>query len=104
MNDLDKTFSALGDETRRTILKRLAEGEVALADLAEPFAMSQTAVSKHVGVLRVAGLVTVEKRGRTRYCRLEPATLKQASDWLGEYESFWMGQIIKLGKHIERQA
>ena len=69
MSDLSTLFSALGDETRRAILARLREGEQPLSSLAEPFAMSQTAVTRHVRVLEDAGLVHVEKRGRTRHCR-----------------------------------
>ena len=71
---LDATFSALGDATRRAIINRLLDGEVPLAKLAEPFSMSQTAVSRHVRVLSEAGLVRVEKRGRIRHCRLQANT------------------------------
>jgi len=101
--DLDATFSALGDQTRRAILERLTDGEIGLADLAEPFPMSQTAVSKHVRVLSAASLVHVEKRSRTRYCRLNAMTLKPASVWIGEYESFWNEQVVRLARHLSEK-
>lgn len=100
MTDLDATFSALGNATRRAILERLAEGEVRLSDLAEPFRMSQTAVSKHVRVLSDAGLVTVERRGRVRHCRLNAAPMKHAADWLDDYQAFWAGQFDSLARHL----
>lgn len=102
MVDLDITFAALGDHTRRAILGRLAEGEAGLSELAEPFEMSQTAVSKHVNVLREAGLVHVEKRGRTRYCRLRAESFKAASSWLADYEKFWTEQVANLADHLRR--
>jgi DNA-binding transcriptional ArsR family regulator len=101
MTTLDQTFAALGDATRRAILSRLAGGETALSEIAAPFEMSQTAVSKHVRVLSDAGLVRVTKRGRTRYCRLEAAPMKQAAEWLETYQSFWMNQFDALAQHLE---
>lgn len=101
MTQLDQTFAALGDGTRRAILARLAQGEAALSEIAEPFEMSQTAVSKHVRVLSDAGLVRVSKRGRTRYCRLEAAPMKQAAEWLGTYQKFWKDQFDALAQYLE---
>ena len=75
-------------------------GEARLSDRAEPFAMSQTAVSKHVRVLSNAGLLVLEKRGRTRYCRLNAGVLKDASDWLAGYQSFWTQQLDNLAQHL----
>ena len=98
MENLDTTFAALGDTTRRAILGRLMHGEARLSDLAEPFDMSLTAVSKHVRVLSQAGLLTVEKRGRTRHCRLDARALKNASDWLSGYRSFWAQQFDNLAQ------
>jgi DNA-binding transcriptional ArsR family regulator len=98
---LDQTFAALGDGTRRAILARLTLGETALSEIAAPFAMSQTAVSKHVRVLSDAGLVRVTKRGRTRYCRLEAAPMKAAAEWLESYQAFWEDQFDALAKHLE---
>ncbi len=104
MTDLDTTFAALSDETRRTIIARLCGGEAKLSELAEPFEMSQTAVSKHVRVLSDAGLVLVEKRGRTRYCRLDAVALKGAADWLGEYEMFWTTQVENLSDYLAQDG
>ena len=98
MENLDTTFAALSDTTRRAILGRLMHGEARLSDLAEPFDMSLTAVSKHVRVLSQAGLLTVEKRGRTRHCRLDARALKNAADWLSGYRSFWAQQFDNLAQ------
>lgn len=97
---LDATFAALSDSTRRAILQHLSQGEAQLSDLAEPFQMTQTAVSKHVRVLNKAGLVAVEKRGRARYCKLTGAALKSASEWLADYEKFWTDQFDNLAMHL----
>ena len=102
MPDLNSTFAALSDQTRRAIVARLAEGELPLSDLAQPFDMSLTAVSKHVRVLSDAGLVTVAKRGRTRYCTLEARPMEAASAWLEDYRSFWEGQFDALAHHLEQ--
>ncbi|MGI9352159.1 MAG: ArsR/SmtB family transcription factor [Rhizobiaceae bacterium] len=96
MRNLDKTFSALSDKTRRAILEHLISGDVKLSDLAAPFDMSQTAVSKHVRILSDAGLVHIEKRGRTRFCSLNAAPMKQANSWLENYQEFWMQQFDNL--------
>lgn len=104
MLSLDATFNALSDTTRRAIIARLADGETSLSDLAAPFDMSQTAVSKHVRVLSDAGLVDVTKRGRTRFCRLQAAPMKDASDWLNDYETFWQTAFAALAKHVEQDT
>lgn len=100
MENLDTIFAALSDATRRAILSRLMQGEARLSDLAEPFRMSQTAVSKHVRVLSDAGLLTVEKRGRTRHCRLNAEPMKQATEWLNDYQAFWTDQLDNLGRYF----
>ena len=100
MADLDRTFAALSDETRRAIISQLAEGEAPLSELAQPFAMSLTAVSKHVRVLTDAGLVEVTKRGRSRYCRLKAAPMKDAAVWLDDYRAFWEGQLEALARYL----
>ncbi len=102
MPQLDATFSALSDGTRRAIIARLAAGETSLSDLAEPFDMSLTAVSKHLRVLSDAGLVDVEKRGRTRHCRLRGAPIKEAVDWLSKYEAFWIDRFDALALHLAK--
>ena len=104
MGQLDTTFAALSDETRRAILAQLMQGEARLSDLAEPFEMSQTAVSKHVRVLSEAGLLVVEKRGRTRHCRLNARVMKDASDWIADYQSFWTRQFENLAQHLVGQG
>lgn len=101
MSNLDQTFAALSDTTRRAIVARLASGEAALSELAAPFDMSQTAVSKHVRVLSDAGLVVVSKRGRTRFCRLETEPMQAATEWLETYQRFWMDSFGALAKHID---
>lgn len=100
MENLNSVFAALSHGTRRDILAQLARGETRLSDLAEPFDMSQTAVSKHVRVLSDAGLLTVERRGRTRYCRLNAKPMKAATDWLTDYQAFWTNQFDNLAQHL----
>lgn len=103
MQQLDATFSALGDSTRRAIVARLADGEATLSDLAAPFDMSLTAVSKHMRVLSDAGLVDIEKRGRTKHCRLKGAPIKEAVDWLSKYEAFWLDRFDALALHLAKE-
>ena len=103
MPHLDATFSALSDGTRRAIVARLADGEASLSDLAEPFDMSLTAVSKHMRVLSDAGLVDIEKRGRTKHCRLRGAPIKEAVDWLKKYEAFWIDRFDALARHLAKE-
>lgn len=79
---LDHIFAALADPTRRAILSMLLEDDMAVTDVAEPFAMSLAAISKHLGVLTAAGLVSQEKRGRVKWCKLEPDALREASVWM----------------------
>src|SRR6476660_7977150 len=88
-NRLDATFLALADPTRRAILARLARGEASVTELAEPFAISQPAISKHLKMLERAGLISRGRDAQRRPCRLEPRRLKQAADWLGDYRPFW---------------
>ena len=101
MTDLNQTFAALSDTTRRAIVARLAEGEAPLAEVAAPFQMSLTAVSKHVRVLSDAGLVSVTKRGRTRYCRIEALPMRDAINWLNDYQRFWDTQLEALGTLLQ---
>jgi len=87
---LDQIFAALADPTRRAILSMLLEDDMAVTDVAAPFAMSLAAISKHLGVLTAAGLVSQEKRGRVKWCQLEPDALHAASVWMqafGQMES-----------------
>lgn len=102
MQNLNDVFSALSDPTRRGIIRRLADRETPLAALAEPTNMTQTAVTKHVRVLEKAGLVVVEKRGRTRHCSLAEASgLKSAFEWLADYQKFWEDGLTSLVAHLD---
>lgn len=85
---LDATFAALADPTRRAILTMLLEDDMAVTDVAHPFAMSLAAISKHLSVLAEAGLITQEKRGRVKWCKLEPDALRAASIWMQGFGQF----------------
>lgn len=93
---LDAVFHALGDATRRHMLRALAGGERTVGQLAEPFAISLAAASKHIKVLEGAGLLRREVRGRTHLCRLAPGPLASAHDWLSFYERFWTDRLDVL--------
>jgi DNA-binding transcriptional ArsR family regulator len=93
---LDATFAALADPTRRAILARLASGDATVTELAEPFAMSQPAVSKHLMVLERAGLVSRRKEAQRRPCRLEAEPLRQATEWLADYRDYWEESYQRL--------
>lgn len=90
---MNSVFHALGDATRRQMLRDLASGERTVSELAQPFAMSLAAASKHIKVLEGAGLIRRQVRGRTHLCRLEPAPLASAHEWLGFYERFWNSRL-----------
>jgi DNA-binding transcriptional ArsR family regulator len=94
--ELDGVFGALSDPTRREMLRRLAAGERAIGELAAPFRMSFAAASKHVRVLERAGLVRRRVQGRNHICRIEPAPLGAAAEWLRHYEAFWRTQLDGL--------
>jgi DNA-binding transcriptional ArsR family regulator len=93
---LDATFAALADPTRRAILARLASGEASVMELAEPFAMTQPAISKHLKVLERAGLISRDKDAQRRPSRLEAAPLAAANEWLENYRQFWEGNYQRL--------
>ena len=94
--NLDATFAALADPTRRAILARLASGEVSVMELAEPFAMSQPAISKHLQVLERAGLISRGRDAQRRPRRLEAQPLADAAGWLENYRQFWEGSFERL--------
>lgn len=98
---LDATFAALGDATRRAILQRLAQGEASVTELAEPFAMSQPAISKHLRVLERAGLVARGRGGHRRPCKLVGKPLKEANEWLESYRQFWEATYARLDVLLE---
>lgn len=87
-DDLDTVFAALADPTRRAILAMLLEDDMAVTDVAEPFRMSLAAISKHLAILTRAGLILQEKRGRLKWCKLDPAALKAASVWMQGFGQF----------------
>ncbi len=97
---LDATFAALADPTRRAILARLASGATSVSELAEPFAMSMPAISKHLKVLQRAGLIERGREAQWRPCRLAPAPLKDASDWLEHYRRFWEESFDRLEDYL----
>jgi len=99
---LDSTFGALADPTRRAILASLMLGEASITELAKPHRMSLPAVMKHIRVLQGAGLVSQEKVGRTRNCRLEAHPLKEAEEWIAQYERFWEGALDNLERFLSQ--
>jgi DNA-binding transcriptional ArsR family regulator len=98
---LDATFSALADPTRRAILARLASGEASVKELAEPFQVSLPAISKHLKVLEKAGLIERGREAQWRPCRLHAAPLKEASDWIEQYRRFWEESLDRLGNYLD---
>jgi DNA-binding transcriptional ArsR family regulator len=100
---MDSVFHALGDATRRSMLRTLADGERTVGELAEPFTISLAAASKHIKALEHAGLIRRQVRGRTHFCRLEPGPLASAHEWLGFYERFWTGRLDILEQLLRRE-
>jgi DNA-binding transcriptional ArsR family regulator len=100
---LDTVFHALGDPTRRQMLRRLADGERTVSQLAEPFSISLAAASKHIKALESAGLIRREVRGRTHLCRLDPGPLAGAHEWLSFYERFWTGRLDALERLLREE-
>jgi DNA-binding transcriptional ArsR family regulator len=99
--DLDKGFAALADPTRRAILARLARGEVGVLEVAQPFPISQPAITKHLNVLENAGLISRHRAARRRLCRLEAQRLKELSDWIGSYREFWEESFDRLDHYLD---
>ncbi len=96
---LDIVFAALSDPTRREILTMLLEDDMAVTDVAEPFSMSLAAISKHLSILTRAGLISQEKRGRVKWCKLEPDAMREASVWMqgfGQFEPLDLDALEKL--------
>ena len=101
--ELNAVFHALGDATRRQMLGELARGERTVGQLAEPYAISLAAASKHIKALENAGLIRREIRGRTHTCRLEPGPLASAAEWLGHYSRFWTNRLDALEAILRKQ-
>jgi DNA-binding transcriptional ArsR family regulator len=102
--ELDSTFAALSDVTRRGILARLVQGETSVSELAAPYKMSLPAVSKHLRVLEGAGLVTRHKDGRVHRCRLVAEPMKDAAEWIERYRQFWEHQFDALADYLEEES
>lgn len=98
--DLSTIFAALADPTRRAILARLSAGEAPVKDLAEPFAMSGPAITKHLKVLEHAGLISRSRDGQQRPCRLEARALAPAADWIEQYRAMWEDQLDRLDAYL----
>lgn len=95
--DIDRVFHALGDPSRRAILEKLSEGPISVSRLAEPLDITLAAVVQHLQVLEASGLVQTEKVGRVRTCRIEPAGLSVAEQWIGDRRSMWERRLDRLG-------
>ena len=100
---LDRLFGALADSTRRAILARLVDGEATVGELAEPFAISRPAVSKHLNVLEAAGLVHRLPDGRVNRCHLDPEPLEEVMEWIERYRTYWQGSLDRLVDYLEQE-
>ena len=97
---LDRTFAALADPTRRSILARLVLGETSVKELAEPFKMTAPAITKHLKVLEKAGLIERSRTAQWRPCRLQAKPLKEATEWMEQYRQFWEGSFDRLDAYL----
>lgn len=102
--ELDKTFAALADPARRAMVERLAQGPASVSELAAPLPMSLAGAMLHLKVLEESGLVTSEKRGRVRTCRIEPMALSQAERWVAERRAMWERKLDRLEKFLEEDG
>jgi DNA-binding transcriptional ArsR family regulator len=101
---LDLAFHALSDPTRRAVLSQLAEGEVPVSILAEPFEMALPSFAQHLKVLEECGLIVTEKRGRSRWCRLAPERFDEAADWMAAERQRWAGRMNRLEAYLDAAA
>ena len=102
IEQLDETFFALSDPTRRKMLARLAQGATTVAQLSEPFDVSAPAISKHLRVLERAGLLTQQREGRARKCQLMAEPLREAAQWVENYRRFWEAQLDRLDAYLDQ--
>src|ERR1700721_2950222 len=102
--DLDRTFHALADKSRRSMMERLALGPASVSELAEPLHMTLAAVVQHVHVLESSGVITSEKLGRVRICRIEPAAMSAAERWMTERRRGWETRLDRLGDVLREQS
>ncbi|HUN79536.1 MAG TPA: metalloregulator ArsR/SmtB family transcription factor [Solirubrobacteraceae bacterium] len=100
----ERVFHALGDPSRMAIVEQLSEGPASVSDLARPLAISLPAVMQHLAVLEADGLVSSRKVGRVRTCRIEPAGLRAAGDWVSQRRELWERSLDRLGEYLDRQA
>lgn len=103
IHSLDPVFQALADPTRRVIVERLSRGPASVSELARPLAMSLSAVVQHLAVLEASGLVRSEKSGRVRTCRIEPAALESAADWIGARRAEWEHRLDRLAEYLAQE-
>ena len=101
--ELDRVFGALADPARRFLVLSLRNGEASLEELGRPLGISTPGLMKHLAVLERSGLVTTEKRGRRRFCRLQADQLATAEQWMSEIRLFWSGSLNRLADHLEEQ-
>lgn len=99
--DLDRLFAALSNSTRRSIVHRLAAGDATISELAEPYDMTLPAVSKHLVVLERAGVITRQRRGKSRHCTLKPDVLEGGEDWISACREYWTDSLGSLADYIE---
>jgi DNA-binding transcriptional ArsR family regulator len=103
-DDLDKTFHALADATRRGILERLSQGPASVSELAQPYRSTLAAIHQHVQVLEASGLIVTEKTGRTRTCRISADAVARAEQWLSERRRLWEDRFDLLGQLVEHKS
>jgi DNA-binding transcriptional ArsR family regulator len=101
--DLDGIFWALADPSRRQLVLKLRSGEATVEELGRPLGFSTPGIMKHLAVLERSGLVTTEKRGRSRFCRLQTDRLASVEEWLAEVRNFWASSLTRLASHLENE-
>lgn len=104
MAQLDSRFAALSDQTRRGILERLGREDASISDLAETFEMTLTGMKKHIRILEGAGMVTTEKIGRVRHCRLGTRRLEDVTAWIAKYQALLEARLHRLGQFLDRKG
>jgi DNA-binding transcriptional ArsR family regulator len=102
--ELDLMFQALADPARRVMVERLSRGPTSVSELAQPLAMSLSAVVQHLQVLEASGLVRTEKVGRVRTCRIDPTALRTAEEWIARRRATWARRLDRLGNYLAEQA
>ena len=100
-NDLDYTFRALADPTRRAVIARLIQGPASVSELAEPFDMAMPSLMQHLRVLETGGLITSSKQGRVRTCQIEPVQLQRAQDWIASQRALWETRLDRLEDYLK---